>query len=353
MQGYQYLKEENWIAAQEAFAAELEADEGNWKAALGMVLARLCLADGEALRAAPVSYGDDEYYRRALRHAPEEIAATLEQCRKESDYLRADKAFWAAENDEQFVAAGEMFLAAGDWKDASARYYECQVMSEKIRLEMSYRQATALMDANNADALSQARYLFTNLGTYRDSAALAEECTVRAGHLQEKKRRQRHIVLGVLAALTLIVAAMSIWQFYGRYTACRAQAQEIANNLPGRTFRYEFTDDDDFEAHYAEKKLVKGTVYWLTEEIRELEFREDGTVYYFIRSAKTVQAYPVEMEEPTGYETEYDGTYSTYSVAVTMNGEIYLALGEGRYPIAVDENNVPTAIYNYYTEPLT
>ena len=38
---------------------------------------------------------------------------------------------------------------------------------------------------------------------------------------------------------------------------------------------------------------------------------------------------------------------------VTMKGETFLILGEGRYPIEVDENDVPTAIYGYYSEPLT
>ena len=281
------------------------------------------------------------------------MSHTLTDARRRAAYEAADRAFWAADTAEAFLAAGEQFLAAEDWEDAAKRYYECQVMAEKIRLELTYREAEEKMKSGKAPLMDEARYLFTTLGDYRDAAEKAAQCDEKAQSIWRRQENTHRLLYVLLAVLTAAVVALGGWQLYSGYAAAKERSGRIAENFAGKTFQYLYLSDDNFVEQYSEGTMVEGTTYYRTVEDRKLTFRRDGSVYYLTRSVKEVLAYPAEEEEPQSYHTEYDGSYATYSVAVTMKGETFLILGEGRYPIEVDENDVPTAIYGYYSEPLT
>ena len=265
----------------------------------------------------------------------------------------ADKAFWAAATPEEFLAAGEAFSALGEYGDASRRYYECQAVVEKIRLEQTYREAEEKMQSGKAKEMDDAKYLFSTLGNYRDAEEKAALCDESAQKIWVRQEKQHLMLSVVLAVLVLSVAGIVAFRFNTRYGEVKEQAARVAQNLAGRTFSYSYEDDGDFFALYAADALVEGTVYTRVEEERLLRFNADGTVYYQNRSVQKVLAHPSEIEPPKDYSTEYDGTYQSYSVAANLSGEIYLVLGEGRYALTVDENDVPTAILGYYSEPLT
>jgi hypothetical protein len=347
------LKQHRWEEVKASCESALSEDHTDWEAALGYLLAENCCKEPEELAQVAQPFWDNEYYRAAVRYAPAETAAVLEESRLACAYRLSDKAFWAAATPEEFLAAGEGFSALEDYRDASRRYYECQAVVEKIRLEQTYRQAEEKMQTGKAEAMDEAKYLFSTLGTYRDAEEKAVLCDEGAQKIWVRQEKQ-HIALSlVLAVLVLAVVGIVAVRFHTRYGEVKEQAAQVAQNLAGRTFSYSYEDDGDFHAHYSTGTMVDGTVYYQIEEERTLRFNDDGTVYYRTRSIKEVLAYPVEMEEPRGYSTDYDGTYQSYSVAANMSGEFYLVLGESRYALTVDENNVPTAILGYYSEPLT
>lgn len=347
------IQQQRWEEAKTTCEVALTVDHTNYRAAIAYLLADHQCADLEALSKLKTPFWDNDYYRLALRFAPEEEAAALEQCRLVCAYALADDAFWQGETVEDYLACGEQFSALGEYRDAPKRYYECQAVAEKLRLEQTYREATEKMATGKANAMDEAKYLFTTLGDYRDAAEKAELCADGAQGIWRRQERNHRVLLVILAVLVAAAAGIIVSRFNTRYAACQAQAAEIAAAMSGRTYSYVYLHDDDFVEQYSAGTMVEGTVYYRTVIDRTLRFNRDGTVFYRTRDEKTVLAYPAEMEEPKDHSTEHSGTYESYGVAVTMEGEIYLVLGEARFPMTVDANNTPTAIYDYYTEPLT
>lgn len=62
----------------------------------------------------------------------------------------------------------------------------------------------------------------------------------------------------------------------------------------------------------------------------------------------TVLAYPSSISEPEGFHNEYDGTYNSFKVRVTLGGEVYVDIGASSYRVTVNDNNIPTKIHDYY-----
>ena len=88
--------------------------------------------------------------------------------------------------------------------------------------------------------------------------------------------------------------------------------------------------------------------YWSNTEERSLSFKDDGTVYYTSLYDMTVLAYPSSISKPEGFHNEYDGTYKSFKVRVTLGGEVYVDIGGSSYRVTVNDNNVPTKIHDYY-----
>lgn len=63
-------------------------------------------------------------------------------------------------------------------------------------------------------------------------------------------------------------------------------------------------------------------------------------------------AYPKVLSEPEGYHSECDSTYNSFSVEVTLSGEVFIKIGASEYRVNVD-NNVPKYIEGYGFERIT
>ena len=130
-------------------------------------------------------------------------------------------------------------------------------------------------------------------------------------------------------------------------------ADEIYNNFLGKTFDGELEDDDGFVYAYNHNSLNEYMTYWKTTDEYSLTFNKDGTVYYKSISDMTVLAHPKSISKPEGYHNEYDGTYSSFSIEVTLSGDVYIKLGGSKYKVNVNSDNIPISIESYGFKSVT
>lgn len=134
---------------------------------------------------------------------------------------------------------------------------------------------------------------------------------------------------------------------------CRIFDYEIYNTFLGKTFYGKIEDDDGFTSDYKNNTLNQYKVYWLNTDEYSLTFNKDGTIYYTSMSDMTVLAYPKSISEPKGTHYEYDGTYNSFSIEVSLSGEIFIKIGGLKYWVGVNDNNVPQSILSYGLKEIT
>jgi hypothetical protein len=94
------------------------------------------------------------------------------------------------------------------------------------------------------------------------------------------------------------------------------------------TFSGETDDDDGFYDDYKANNLSDYKIYCHKVRNYRLVFNEDGTVEHYEHYKSSVLAYPKaaskEMVDACKDEWEDEGTSESYSVSVSLNGDVYL-----------------------------
>ena len=154
--------------------------------------------------------------------------------------------------------------------------------------------------------------------------------------------------MGLIAVCAIIAVAIISLILGSTISANNKRADIIYQNFLGKTFDGEMEDDDGFAYAYMNNSLNEYMTYWKNTEERSLTFEKDGSVYYTSLYDMTVLAYPSSISEPEGFHNEYDGTYNSFKVRVTLGGEVYVDIGASSYRVTVNDNNIPTKIHDYY-----
>lgn len=153
-------------------------------------------------------------------------------------------------------------------------------------------------------------------------------------------KKKIYLTIAVIFALVIVIA-ISIT------ISNNKKANEIYQNCLGLTFTGKNEDDNGFASDYRRGTLDEYNVYYLDETECTLTFNEDGTVDWFKESDGTVLAFPEIIEKPDDYHYEDSGSYDSFSFSVSLNGKIFLLLGEESFVVAVDENNVLWRIWDF------
>ena len=166
--------------------------------------------------------------------------------------------------------------------------------------------------------------------------------------LEKQNAREQKKKMGLIAVCAIIAVTIISLILGSTISANNKRADIIYQNFLGQTFDGEMEDDDGFAYAYMNNYLNEYMTYWKNTEERSLTFEKDGSVYYTSLYDMTVLAYPSSISEPEGFHNEYDGTYNSFKVRVTLGGEVYVDIGASSYRVTVNDNNIPTKIHDYY-----
>lgn len=346
--GYLYLEDHEWKNAKGYFDDSLDIDPENAKAYIGMLLAELHIERECDLYTAEQSFVENYYYKKALRFANEEYQATLQQYHLDNIYYQASILFEKAKTEDEYKAAAALFSTIQDHNDAKERVSNCLEYAEKARIETLYASAKTLICSSVVADIEKAKRILQSIKDYKDSFEMLTKCDDLIVSLSKQNEREQKKRVGIIVVCVAVVIAIISLILGSTISTNNARADIIYQNFLGKTFDGEMEDDDGFAYAYMNNTLNEYMTYWSNTEERSLSFREDGSVYYTSLYDMTVLAYPSSISEPEGFHNEYDGTYSSFKVRVTLSGEVYVDIGGSSYLVTVNDSNVPTKIHNYY-----
>ena len=289
-----FLEDNDWNSASNYFNNVLDMNPENAKAYIGLLLVDLKITKESGLEQSLEAFDQNNNYLKAIRFADPEY---------------------------------KMFLS-------------------NIAIKNAFFRAQKLMNSSNINDLNNAIQLFQENGSEEANRNI-EICKSNISSIEKKNKKQKRnntiaiitiistILISVLVVLTCMISANN------------KKATEIYNNFLGKSFSGSTKDDDGFAWAYLHGNLDQYRTYWETVEKKTLKFNDDGTVYFTSLTDMKVLAYPRVISEPRGIHNEYDGTLSSFSVSVTLNGTVYVKMGYHKCKVYVDSNNVPQAIYNY------
>ena len=346
--GYLYLEDHEWKSAKGYFDDALDVDPENAQAYIGMLLAEMHIERECDLHTAEQSFVENYYYKKALRFADDDYQVKLQQYHLDNIYYQANRLFEAAKSEDEYKSAAALFAAIRDHSDAAERESNCLEHSEKARLESLYASAKSLLNSTVATDVSQAKHILESIQEHKDSAELLAKCDGIIDTLEKQNAQDKKKKMGLIAVCAIIAVAIISLILGSTISANNKRADIIYQNFLGKTFDGEMEDDDGFAYAYMNNSLNECMTYWKNTEERSLTFEEDGSVYYTSLYDMTVLAYPSSISKPEGFHNEYDGTYKSFKVRVTLGGEVYVDIGSSSYRGTVNENNVPTKIHDYY-----
>ena len=346
--GYLYLEDHEWISAKGYFDDALDVDPENAQAYIGMLLAEMHIERECDLHTAEQSFVENYYYKKALRFADDDYQVKLQQYHLDNIYYQANRLFEAAKSEDEYKSAAALFAAIRDHSDAAERESNCLEHSEKARLESLYASAKSLLNSTVATDVRQAKHILESIQEHKDSAELLAKCDGIIDTLEKQNAQDKKKKMGLIAVCAIIAVAIISLILGSTISANNKRADIIYQNFLGKTFDGEMEDDDGFAYAYMNNSLNECMTYWKNTEERSLNFEEDGSVYYTSLYDMTVLAYPSSISKPEGFHNEYDGTYKSFKVRVTLGGEVYVDIGSSSYRVTVNENNVPTKTHDYY-----
>lgn len=351
--GYLYLEDHDWKNAKGYFDASLDVDPENAQAYIGMLLSELHIEHEEEVIKSKIPFTDNYYYQKALRFAKGSYKQKIEEYNFKNVMYRAEQLATNAKTEEEYLQAAQLFESIANYKNASERSTTLRQQAADTKIETTYQHALSLLSGTSSSDVKKAKTMFETIPDYKDSNSKIAVCLTYIAKLEKAEkqiRRKRAILIGVscFAVLAIIIGILT-----SKIIANKKVADEIYNHFLGETFYGKIEDDDGFTSDYKNNTLNKYKVYWQNTDEYSLTFNKDGTIYYTSMSDMTVLAYPKSISEPKGTHCEYDGTYNSFSIEVSLSGEIFIKIGGLKYRVNVNDNNVPKSIESYGLKEIT
>lgn len=160
----------------------------------------------------------------------------------------------------------------------------------------------------------------------------------RAQIEHEKAIKKKKLLVCIIATISVLFIIATVIVAV-KLSSNKKVAAEIYDNFLGKSFSDVITDDDNFYNDYLGNNLNNYKTYWETKESFKLSFHNDGSVSYYKTWSMTALAWPSILgSQPEGSNLNYDGDYDSFSVKVSLSGQVYLVLGSSKYKVYVDEN---------------
>lgn len=341
-----FLEDKEWHFASDYYENVLDIDPENAQAYLGLLLVALKISNESELVQSLEAFDQHKYYLKAVRFADSEYKTLLKNIARKNAYFRAQLLLKKANTAADFRGAKDILIGIAEEIDVEELLNKCKEQEEYFLQKERYEEARKLMNSSNISDLEKAIQLFLKDGS-EEASRNVEKCKALILSIEEEnKKQQRNKKIAIISSISTVLLLVIVI-FSCITSANNKKAAEIYNNFLGQSFSGSIEDDDGFSRAYSNGNLNQYMTYWKTTEKNTLRFNDDGTVYYTSLYDMTVLAYPKSISEPDGYHNEYDGTYSSFSVSVALDGTVYVKIGYHTCEVYVDSNNVPQSIYDY------
>lgn len=196
------LEDEEYESAWQFCERALDAEPESAGAYLMQLLAEYKVGSVEALAGVSGDFTTSGRYKKYVRFADPESAARLQDIHKNTIYTRCCEELNRAHSESMLLALAESFRGLGNYLDSASLAEDCERRAENAKMqqenydrEEKYLSAKSYYEVSESIAnLTTAKRMFTELGDYKDSAALATQCEQMIAELNAELEQQNAVI---------------------------------------------------------------------------------------------------------------------------------------------------------------
>ena len=198
---FMFLEDGDWSAADEYCEKVLDIDPENARAYLGKLMAECRACRMEDLQNCRQPFDGSGNYNKILRFAEPKLIETLkgyiahinernENARLTGIYNRAVNAMAAADSENEYKAAAEIFKSIPGFKDADSLVEKCLDKAEICRKDALYNSACSNMTGNIIRNYESAIKTFETISGWKDADEQIRICQERIENLKLEAERK-------------------------------------------------------------------------------------------------------------------------------------------------------------------
>ena len=188
---FMFLEDGDWSAADEYCEKVLDIDPENARAYLGKLMAECRACRMEDLQNCEQPFGDSGNYEKVLRFAEPKLAETLKDFNSYIIYKGAVNAMAAADSENEYKAAAEMFKTVPGFKDADSLVEKCLDKAEVCRKDALYNSACSNMTGNIIRNYESAIRKFETISGWKDADEKIYACQKKIEEIKAKEEKSR------------------------------------------------------------------------------------------------------------------------------------------------------------------
>ena len=188
---FMFLEDSDWDSADEYCEKVLDIDPENARAYLGKLMAECRACRLEDLQNCEQPFDDSGNYEKVLRFADPKLAETLKDCNSYIIYKGAVNAMAAADSENEYKAAAEMFKTVPGFKDADSLVEKCLDNAETCRKDTLYNSACFNMTGNIIRNYESAIRKFETISGWKDADEQIRICQEKIDEIKEKEEKSR------------------------------------------------------------------------------------------------------------------------------------------------------------------
>ena len=186
-----FLEDGDWDSADEYCEKVLDIDPENARAYLGKLMAECRACRMEDLQNCEQPFGDSGNYEKVLRFAEPKLAETLKDFNSYIIYKGAVNAMAAADSENEYKAAAEMFKTVPGFKDADSLVEKCLDNAETCRKDTLYNLARYQMTGNIIRNYESAIRMLESISGWKDADEQINTCQLKIKELKLKEEERR------------------------------------------------------------------------------------------------------------------------------------------------------------------
>ena len=199
---FMFLEDGDWSAADEYCEKVLDIDPENARAYLGKLMAECRACRLEDLQNCRQPFDGSGNYNKILRFAEPKLIETLkgyiahinernENARLTGIYNRAVSAMTAADSENEYKAAAEIFKTVPGFKDADSLVEKCLDNAEICRKDALYNSACSNMTGNIIRNYESAIRMLESISGWKDADEQIYACQKKVEELKAKEEAER------------------------------------------------------------------------------------------------------------------------------------------------------------------
>lgn len=188
---FMFLEDGDWSAADEYCEKVLDIDPENARAYLGKLMAECRACRMEDLQNCEQPFDGSGNYEKVLRFADPDLAETLKDFNSYIIYKGAVNAMTAADSENEYKAAAEMFKTVPGFKDADSLVEKCLDNAETCRKDTLYNSACFNMTGNIIRNYESAIRKFETISGWKDADEQIRICQEKIDEIKEKEEKSR------------------------------------------------------------------------------------------------------------------------------------------------------------------